>query len=582
MPPTSAADAATNLLSGAAPGPELAKAPTGIRGLDEILGGGVPRGRATLVTGEAGAGKTLLGLEFLIAGALKFGEPGVLVTFEESVSKIAENVRSLGYDLDGLQRDGQLAVLAFQVNPAEIFTAGEFDFEPLFAVLADAIGRTGAKRVVLDTVEVLFGAFGSDVTVRGELARLTRWLEERGVTAIVTGERGDKKLSRHGIEEYVSDCVLVLDNRVRDEICTRRLRVLKYRGSAHGTNEYPFVITGRGFTVLPVTSISLGYGASEERVSTGVARLDHMLGGGVYRGSAVLVSGTAGTGKSSLGAHMADAACARGERALLVLYEESPEQFMRNQRSIGLDLRKWQDAGLLIVWAARPSAYGLETHLAVLAALIDEAAPSIAVIDGVADLSRWAPETEVTAMISRKLDLLKARGITAVITTLGQGDETSAVGISSLVDTWLLLRNTESNGERNRLLFVIKSRGTAHSNQVREFLLTDNGIDLVDVYVGSGEVLTGSARLAQLAARRESQARRAEDLDRRGRELRRSIAQHEVKLAEVRDQLAAEQEELERIGARARDQATEEGADRMAMATQRWADATPRPRSSDD
>ena len=286
-------------LVGAAIGPGLDRAPTGISGLDQITGGGLPRGRVTLVAGSAGAGKTLLGLQFLVAGARDYGEPGVLLTFEESAAKVAANVRSLGFDLDELQRDGLLAVLSFRVEPTEIIAAGEFDLEPLFLTLDDVIKRVGAKRVVLDTIEVLFGAFGSDSTVRAELSRLTRWLEERGVTAIVTGERGEKSITRHGIEEYVSDCVIVLDHRVREEISTRRLRVVKYRGAAHGTNEYPFFISARGFVVLPITSITLDYGAPEERISTGIARLDHMLGGGIFRGSTVLVSGTAGTGKTS-------------------------------------------------------------------------------------------------------------------------------------------------------------------------------------------------------------------------------------------------------------------------------------------
>ena len=364
----------TSALDGADRGPRLPKAPTGIRGLDEITAGGLPRGRSTLVTGGTGSGKTLLGLQFLVAGARQYGEPGVLVTFEESAGKVSANVASLGFDLDGLQRDGLLVVHAFQVDPAEIVEAGEFDFEPLFALLDDSIERIGAKRVMLDTIELLFGAFPSQSIVRAELSRLFRRLEDRAVTAIVTGEQGDNAhtFTRHGIEEYVSDCVIVLDHRMREEVSTRRLRVVKYRGSAHGTNEYPFLISGCGFVVLPITSVALDYAAPEDRISTGVARLDHMLVDGLFRGSTVLVSGTAGTGKSTLGAHLIDAACARRERALLVLFEESPNQVIRNMRSVGLDLRRWVEAGLLRMWAARPTVFGLETHLAILAGLIEE------------------------------------------------------------------------------------------------------------------------------------------------------------------------------------------------------------------
>ena len=564
----------TSLMDGAI-GPDLEKAPSGVPGLDQITGGGLPLGRVTLVAGSAGAGKTLLGMTFLVTGIREYGEPGVLVSFEESAAKVARNVRSLGYDLDELQRDGQLVVLSFPVEPSEIIGTGEFDFGPLFAVIDDAISRVGARRVVLDTIEVLFGSFGDDTIVRSELSRLARWLEDRGVTTIVTGERGDSSLTRHGIEEYVTDCVIVLDHRVREEVSTRRLRVVKYRGSAHGTNEYPFLISARGFTVLPVTSIALDYDAPEERVSTGIARLDHMLSGGLFRGSTVMVSGTAGTGKTSLGAHLADAACRRGERALLTLFEESPAQFLRNMRSIGLDLRPWVDAGLLRIWAAQPSAFGLETHLAVLARLIEEEAPSVAVLDGISGLASGVLPPEALSVVGRQIDLLKSRGTTTMITALSHGDETSTVSVSSMVDTWLLLRNVEANGERNRLLFVLKSRGTAHSNQVREFVLTDHGVELVDVYIGPAGVLAGSARVAQQAARREADLRVAEDLGQRRRELHRSVLEREAHLVAVQDQLDAERMEMERIDLRERHLAADTEADRSAMSTRRWADAAP-------
>ena len=564
----------TNLTDSAVD-PDLEKALTGIPGLDQITGGGLPRGRVTLVAGGAGAGKTLLGLEFLVAGAREYGEPGVLVSFEESAAKVAQNVQSLGFDLEELQRENLLAVLSFRVEPYEIVAAGEFDFEPLFAILDDAIQRVGAKRVMLDTIEVLFGAFGDDSIVRSELSRLVRWLDDRGVTAIVTGERGDQSLTRNGIEEYVTDCVIVLDHRVTEEISTRRLRVVKYRGSAHGTNEYPFLISARGFVVLPITSIALNYGASEERISTGIARLDHMLGGGLFRGSTLLVSGTSGTGKTSIGAHLVNSACARGERALLVLFEESPDQFMRNMRSLGLDLRPWVDAGLLRIWAARPSAVGVETHLAILANLIEEETPSVAVLDGITSIGSGVSAAEAASTVARKIDLLKTREITTLVTALGQSEEPVIENLTSMVDTWLLLRNVETNGERNRLLFVLKSRGTAHSNQVREFVLTDHGVELVDVYVGAAGVLAGSARLAQQATERDAAARQTSDLDRRLRELRRSVVEREAHLIAVQDELDAERAEIDRMDIREGHQVADAQADRSAMATRRWADATP-------
>ena len=559
-------------MDGADRGPSLPKAPTGIRGLDEITAGGLPRGRSTLVTGGTGSGKTLLGVQFLVAGAREYGEPGVLVTFEESAGKVSANVASLGFDLDGLQRDGLLVVHAFQVDPAEIVESGEFDFEPLFALLDDTIERIGAKRVVLDAIEWLYGAFPSQAIVRAELGRMFRRLEDRAVTAMVTGERVGDALTRHGIEEYVSDCVIVLDHRMHEEVSTRRLRIVKYRGSAHGTNEYPFLISGHGFVVLPITSVTLDYGASEDRISTGVTRLDHMLAGGLFRGSTVLVSGTMGTGKSTLGGHLINATCARGERALLVLFEESPDQVIRNMRSVGLDLGRWAEAGLLRMWAARPTAFGLETHLAILTRLIEEFAPAVAVLDGIASLTHGPTGPEVTSMLARQIDLLKAAGITTMATTLAPEDDTSMVGISSLADAWLLLRNVESDGERNRLLYVLKSRGSAHSNQAREFVLTDHGAELVDVYVGPAGVLTGSGRLVQEAQERGAELRQGEELMRRRRELRRGIVEAEAQLAVLQDDLAAERAELERIDAREQRQATDAKAARSALADQRWAD----------
>ena len=571
----------TSLTDGAV-GPDLEKAPTGISGLDQITGGGMPRGRVTLVAGSAGAGKTLLGLNFLVAGARQYGERGVLMTFEESAAKVALNVRSLGFDIDELVRTDQLAVLAFQVDASEIVPAGDFDFEPIFAILDDAISRVGAKRVVLDTIEVIFGAFGNDAIVRSELIRLVRWLDERGVTVILTGERGNEggSLTRHGIEEYVTDCVIVLDHRVNAEISTRRLRVVKYRGSAHGTNEYPFLISAHGFTVLPITSVALDYAASEERVSTGIARLDHMLGGGMFRGSTLMVSGTAGTGKTSLGASVAHSACARGERALMVLLEESPDQVLRNMRSLGLDLRPWVEMGLLRIWAARPSAFGLETHLAILAGLVEEEKPSVAVLDGVTSLSNGNLTTEVVSSVARQIDLLKSRGITSVITAPGAGEDVNAVSVSAMVDTWLQLRNIEANGERNRLLFVLKSRGTAHSNQVREFVLTDHGVELVDVYIGAAGVLAGSARVTQQAAERDEELRIAEELAHRRRELHRSVIEREAHLVATQDQLDAERTEISRIDLREGQQVADAEADRSKMALRRWADPSPRNRET--
>lgn len=467
----------------AASAPGLVKAPTGIAGFDEVTHGGLPRGRPTLVTGSAGAGKTMFGVEFLVHAARDLGEPGVLLTFEESAADIAANVRSLGFDLDALQRDGLLAVDAFRIQPEEVVETGDFDLEGLFIRLDAAVRSVGARRVVLDTLEVLFTAMPNQAVVRGEVSRLFRWLKDRDLTAVVTAERGPgDALTRHGIEEYVSDCVVALDHRVHEQISTRRLRVVKYRGSLHGTNEYPFLITDKGLVVVPITSVGLEYAVSDERVPTGVARLDEVLSGGPYRGSTMMISGAPGTGKTSLGAHAVEATAARGERALLVSMEESPGQILRNMRSIGVDLGRWVDAGLLRIHCVRPTAFGFEEHLAMLHGLLEEVDPSLVVLDAVASLNSAGRTQDTASAIARDLDLLKSRGVTTVLTTLSHHGEleSTEVSASSLVDTWLLLRNVERDNELRRVLLVVKSRGSAHSSRVHDLMITESGVDLVE------------------------------------------------------------------------------------------------------
>ncbi len=555
-------------------GSGLTKSPTGIKGFDELTGGGLPQGRPTLITGGAGSGKTLFGLEFLVRGAQDFDEPGVLLSFEESGPDLADNAASLGLDLPALEADGRLVVDAMQLDPAEIITTGDFDLGGLFIRLAAAVQSVGAKRVVLDTIEVLFAALENEAIVRAEFARLLRWLKDHGLTTVITGERGrEGQLTRFGIEEYVSDCVVVLDHRVRDELATRRLRIAKYRGSSHGTNEYPFLIRDRGLMVWPLTQVALTYGASTERVSLGVPQLDEMLAGGVYRGSTVLISGTSGTGKTTLSAQAVEAACERGEKALFVSFEESPDQIVRNMRSVGIDLGRWVDAGLLRIWGERATAFGLEAHLDGIEQLLDEVEPSVTVLDSVGSLSHVGAGAEVTSMISRELDMLKSRGITAVLTSLvhaGQ-PESSSAAVSSLIDTWILLRNTESDGERNRLLFVIKSRGTAHSNQVREFRMTDDGINLLDVVVGPQGILTGSGRARQVAENEAAAAERSADLDRRQRAFERRAAEVEAEIALLRERLAGQRAELDGLAAETLRGDTARTAVRTSVALQREA-----------
>jgi circadian clock protein KaiC len=529
----------------------LPKAATGIQGLDEITGGGLPRGRPTLVCGGAGCGKTLLAMEFLVRGATEFGEPGVFLAFEETAEELAQNVRSLGFDLEDLTEQNKLLVDFVHVERSEIEETGEYDLEGLFIRLGHAIDALGARRVVLDSIETLFGGLSNAAILRAELRRLFRWLKDKGVTAIITGERGDGTLTRHGLEEYVSDCVIVLDHRVTEQLSTRRLRIVKYRGTTHGTNEYPFLIDEDGVSVLPLTSLGLRQEASDERISTGVPRLDAMLSGkGVYRGSSVLITGTAGTGKTSLAALFADATCRRGERALFFAFEESESQLVRNMRSIGLDLAPWSKKGLLRVHATRPTAYGLETHLVALHKLVDKFQPRVVIVDPLTTFLGAGTSGEAESMVMRLIDFLKSQQITALFTSLTHGGdalEWSQVGISSLIDTWLVLRDIELGGERNRGLHVLKARGIAHSNQVREFLLTDHGIELRDVYVGPEGVLTGSMRLAQEARHQAATLNRQQEIERRQRDLERKRQALDAQVAVQRAQFEAEQDELKRL-----------------------------------
>jgi circadian clock protein KaiC len=461
-----------------------AKSPTGILGLDEITHGGLPKGRPTLVCGGAGSGKTLLATSFLVNGVVKFDEPGVLMTFEENGDELASDVASLGYDLPALVDEGKLVVDYVRIERSEIEETGEYDLEGLFVRLDHAVSSIGAKRVVLDTIESLFSGLGNSNILRAELRRLFRWLKDKGLTAVITAERGEGTLTRQGLEEYVSDAVILLDHRVIEQVSTRRLRVVKYRGSHHGTNEYPFLIDAQGLSVLPITSLGLEHEASLERLPSGVPELDRMLGGqGFFRGSTVLVSGTAGTGKTSLAAHFADVACRRGERVLYFLFEESPQQLIRNMRSIGINLKPWVDAGLLQFHADRPSRVGLETHLAVMYQMVRDFRPSVTIVDAVTNLLTIGSVNDVHAMLMRVIDYLKVHGVTGFFSSLTPGKEETQdteAGVSSLMDTWVVMTAHEVNRERRRQLSILKSRGMAHSNRVRDFELTDRGLQVLE------------------------------------------------------------------------------------------------------
>ena len=558
---------------------KLPKAPTGIHGLDEITQGGLPAGRPTLVCGGAGCGKTLLAMEFLVRGIVEQGEPGVFVAFEESAEELTQNVRSLGFELDDLIRQKKLVVDYVRVERSEIEETGDYDLEGLFIRIGHAIDSIGAKRVVLDTMEVLFSGLSNVAILRAELRRLFRWLKDKEVTAVITGERGEGGLTRHGLEEYVSDCVILLDHRVINEISTRRLRVLKYRGTAHGTNEYPFLIDDQGIGVLPITSLGLTHTVSDERIPSGIARLDTMLkGGGYYRGSTILVSGTAGSGKSSMAAHFVQAACRRGERCLYFAFEESPGQIVRNMRSIGIDLGPFVKKDLLRIHAARVDQFGLEMHLAMIHKLVSQVEPDVVVVDPISSLGRCDQTAATASMLTRLIDFLKMRSVTTFLTCLTSGAsaelERTHTDISSLVDTWLLLRDLEQSGERNRGMYILKSRGMGHSNQIREFLLTDRGVELSDVYLGDEGVLTGSARQAQEAREKAAALLREQSIDGKRRGLDRKREALEARIVALRKEFEAEEEEMRRILAEERTREEVLRADRERMGVRRKADTT--------
>lgn len=530
----------------------LEKSPTGIGGLDEITDGGLPKGRPTLISGGAGSGKTLMSMQFLAQGALMYDEPGVFVAFEESAEELTKNFASLGIDLEDLIARNKILIDYIYIDSSEIEETGEYDLEGLFIRLGSAIDSIGAKRVVLDTIEVLFAGFKNYAILRSELRRLFRWLKSKGVTAIVTGERGENTLTRFGLEEYVADCVIMLDNRMVDQIATRRLRIVKFRGSKHGTNEYPFLIEEDGISVLPITSLGLGHIASNERISSGIERLDNMLGGGrgYFQGSSILISGTAGTGKTSFAALFVDGACRRGERCLYFAFEESPSQIGRNMSSIGIDFNSWINSGLLQIHSSRPMANGLEMHLMEMRKVIDDFEPKVVIIDPITNLTNVGTESDVKFMLTRLIDYLKTGGVTTLCTSLMDSEEEgqSAQGISSLMDTWIRLRMFENGSERNRGISIVKSRGMAHSNQIREFLITDQGVKLTDVYLGqAGGLLMGSSRAAQAARDEAASIAEHQEMERSRREKENKLRLLDAQIAALRSEFELEEKELNNL-----------------------------------
>jgi circadian clock protein KaiC len=556
----------------------LPKCPTGIQGLDEITGGGLPRGRPTLVCGGAGCGKTLFAVEFLVRGATQFSEPGVFLSFEETDAELKANVASLGFDLAGLVRRKKIVLDHVYIERSEITETGEYDLEGLFVRLNHAIDPIGARRVVLDTLEALFAGLPNEAILRAELRRLFRWLKDKGVTAVITAERGREQLTRHGLEEYVSDCVILLDHRVNDQIATRHLRVVKYRGALHGTNEFPFLIGDEGLSVLPITSLGLNHKVSNGRISSGIPRLDAMLGGrGYFRGSSILLTGTPGTGKTSVAAYFAQAAAQHGDRVLFFSFEESPNQIIRNMRSIGLHFEPLIQRGSLRFHAARPTLCGLEMHLATMFKEIAVFEPTVVMVDPITSLLAAGTDHETKGMVTRLIDFLKGRQVTSLFTSLTHGGhalQQSEIAMSSLMDSWLLLQDFEGNGERNRVLYVLKARGMAHSNQVREFLISNRGIDLVDAYIGPSGVLTGTSRVAQAVREKAEALASRQEAGCRKRELERKHATLEQQIAGLRSEYESEEMELRRIEEQVGTRTRVLTAERTELARLRHADAT--------
>jgi circadian clock protein KaiC len=526
------------------------KTPTGVEGLDEITEGGFPKGRPTLLCGGPGCGKTLMSMQFLVKGAVDYNEPGVFMSFEEPSDDLSLNVRSLDFDLEKLKEQNKLIVDYVRVERSEIDEAGEYDLQGLFIRLDHAINKVKAKRVVLDTLEALFSGLDNQGILRAELRRLFHWLKEKGVTALITGERGESSLTRQGLEEYVSDCVIMLDHRVIEQVSTRRLRIVKYRGSIHGTNEYPFLIDDEGISVLPITSLKLDNQVSSEIVSTGVPGLDGMFkGGGVYRGSNILISGTAGTAKTTVAAYFAQQQCKQKERVVYFAFEESPQQLLRNMSSIGINLEQYVKKGNLQIHSSRPSLNGLEMHLLTLKKIIKEFQPTTVIIDPISNLVSVGSSHEVRSMLVRLIDMLKLNNITTLFTSLSKTGvdsrpDLTEESVSSLVDTWITVRDIEGVGERNRGIYIIKSRGMGHSNQVREFVISDQGINLLDVELGPTGILTGAARKSNELTKKVSALKLQSELDRKDREIIRKRKVLEAAIESLKNEFESVEEEL--------------------------------------
>jgi circadian clock protein KaiC len=533
---------------------------TGIDGLDFVLQGGLPAGRPTLLRGAAGTGKTVIALTFLCEG-IAAGDSGVLVTFDESPEALLEHAEGFGFPARRHRTEGRLRILDMRPDRNEVQVGDTIELTAVLARIGHALDSTGASRLVVDAIDAMEAGFANSQSLRTELARVFDWIRDRGVTSLITTGEHAEFSARYGLEDYIADCVIALKQEVKHRVMTRVLRVVKRRGRGHGTNEYPFLLDTDGLFLVPVTGSVLGAPVSEQLLSTGIPGLDAMLGGqGIYQGSTVLLSGQAGTGKTSIACSLTQAACAAGIPVLYLSFEESVAELTRNQRSLGIDIGRYladDDRGTLVMLPIRAVELGLEEHLMRAMHLVKRHRPALVVLDPVSSLAGRGDEPGAKEILLRLLHLIKEEGITVVATELLSDDSqgVSHLDVSSMIDVWIKLRRHEHNGEMNRLIYVVKARGLPISDQVKEFRITSTGLRIEDPYIGEGGIVYGTARLARQAEDEETIAQLHRELDRAQR-LRRDLdeiqsanerlvrAEQEAKAADLDRQVARIEQRL--------------------------------------
>jgi circadian clock protein KaiC len=527
----------------------LEKRETFINGLDKILKGGLPKDRVTLVVGVPGSGKTNLALEFLYRGASD-NEPGIFLGFEETKESLRQNAWSFGWNLEALENDNKLSIIEGRLNP-ETLVSGKFSLKPLLSIISHKAQEMKAKRLVIDALDVLLQLLEEPFAVRSELHYLNHWLSQQGLTTILTLKPREDGSRLQDFFMSMVDCVIQLDTRVWNQVSTRRLRVVKYRGSDYGRNEFPFFISENGLQTIPINSINLKHKPFGRKFSTAISLLDRLLDGGIYRASCTLIAGEPGTGKTLLTTTIIQEACRRGEKAVYVSFEESDQAIINNVRSAGINLEPYVKSGRLHFITAMPEATGAEEHLLNLMEAVEKVKPQHVVIDAISACARMGGTQAAYEYLMRALNLLKEKGITIILVNQTSGSreqlELSGIGISSMIDTVIFLSYVHGEGETNRTIQVLKSRGSAHSNQVRECLITDDGIEILDAYVGEAGVLTGTARKVQEARDRLNQLRQEALLKSKELELARVKAIMEAEMKRLQAEVESLTTELKAL-----------------------------------